>query len=115
MEQTPLTGRRLLEALQDLSPYALDCPVKAWLPGSYIALSGRPFVRLDGPVLLIEGNLEPGSALDDAAATPDLLAALKGLIGQIDLACLVESDLGMSHAADEVRAALAAIAKAEGR
>ena len=49
------------------------------------------------------------------AAAPDMLAALKALVGKIDLACLVERDLDMSHAADEIRDALAAIDKAEGR
>lgn len=113
MEQTPLTGRRLLEALQAISPYALDCPVKAWLPGSYIVLSGRPFVRLDGPVLLIEGNLEPGSALDGNDAAPDMLTALKAIIEQADHDF---SGVNPQTRFDTVKAlARAAIAKAEGR
>ena len=38
--------------------------VKVWLPGSRIYLTG---VFLNGSTVLIEGNVEPGSALDGLA------------------------------------------------
>jgi len=49
------------------------------------------------------------------SAAPDMYEALKGFVAKLDTAILVEGDHPTSHLADELRAALAALAKAEGR
>jgi hypothetical protein len=42
-----------------------DFEVVVWLPGSYVKLSGPPVVYpIGGTRVIIEGNLEPGSALE---------------------------------------------------
>lgn len=57
-----MTLKQLREALAkcDLPD---DAPVKVWLPGSLIALRGVMSFQYKGAVC-IEGNVEPGSALD---------------------------------------------------
>lgn len=53
-----ITVGELVRRLQQM-PH--DLPVECWLPGSYIAL-GSVFPQIDR--VLIEGNVQPGSALD---------------------------------------------------
>jgi hypothetical protein len=48
------------------------------------------------------------------AAAPSLYEALEAFVDKIDHACLVEHDCRDSHLADELRSALAALAKARG-
>jgi hypothetical protein len=55
-----------LKALVNAEPTSNDrLEVKAWLPGSYISLVGanKTLIRKGG-WLLIEGNLDEGSALE---------------------------------------------------
>lgn len=63
-----MTVKDLRDALALLGAGHDHKPVKAWLPGSRIALSGT-FI-LSGDDVLIEGNVEPGSALDDVTRRP---------------------------------------------
>lgn len=67
----------------------------------------------DATVQLVEDRVARMTAVEKAA--PDMLAALKGFVAKLDAAILVEGDHPTSHLADELRAALAALAKAEGR
>ena len=62
-KQRPMTVASLRAALAQLGPGHDDRVVKAWLPGSYITLADAVLVH-GGDVLLIEGNLDPGSALE---------------------------------------------------
>lgn len=41
-----------------------DAEVEVWLPGSYIRLEPKPFFNNRHRKYLIEGNLQPGSALE---------------------------------------------------
>ena len=54
--------------LAALPPECDAMEIKVWLPGSYIWLTGAPFIGVFPPgsatnVMLVEGNLEPGSVL----------------------------------------------------
>jgi hypothetical protein len=57
-----VTARELIAMLAAEPAENLDREIKVWLPGSRINLDGKGFIRL-GNVLLIEGNVEEGSAL----------------------------------------------------
>lgn len=59
-----LTLRQLKAELEKFDGSYLDKEVQVWLPGSYIALSNVFFAKSKGK-MLIEGNIEPGSALDN--------------------------------------------------
>lgn len=60
------------ELLEQLAKMPGDLEVKVWLPGSTISLSSAfvqtasklPTMRSEGKVVLIEGNIDAGSALD---------------------------------------------------
>lgn len=62
MDLPKMTVGQLVSALQNL-PSELE--VKVWLPGSRIKLVGviGPMKKYDA--VMIEGNIEPGSALGD--------------------------------------------------
>lgn len=56
--------RRELQALLATEPKeTLDLEVKIWLPGSKISLTKTPTMMRNGNLLMIEGNVDPGSAL----------------------------------------------------
>lgn len=57
------TVKQLKAALANLPPGLDEAEVKIWLPGSHISLSPFVLVRSDKRVL-IEGNVDPGSALE---------------------------------------------------
>jgi hypothetical protein len=57
-----VTLRELIAMLAAEPEENLDREIAVWLPGSRISLDGRGLIRL-GNALLIEGNLEEGSAL----------------------------------------------------
>jgi len=62
-----MKARELKAALEKLPPSDLARDVEVWLPGSTIRLShngGRPLIWRDGK-LVIEGNVNPGSALSE--------------------------------------------------
>lgn len=71
----PLTVGALRASLAHLGPNHDDRLVEVWLPGSRIALSATLLPGRAGP-LLIEGNVVPGSALDDTA-TPKEIATFR--------------------------------------
>jgi hypothetical protein len=57
------TVQQLLDALADEPDKSR--PVRIWLPGSTIALTiGSGTLIRRGDTILIEGNVDPGSALD---------------------------------------------------
>lgn len=56
-----MTVKDLRDSLALLGPGHDNKPVKVWLPGSKIAL--HQMMKI-GDSILIEGNVEPGSALD---------------------------------------------------
>jgi hypothetical protein len=65
-----MKARDLLAHLKTVPESDLDMDVQVWLPGSYIELSGTPFISNGNPpnrtrklVVLIEGNIIEGSAL----------------------------------------------------
>lgn len=58
-----LTVRELTAILSNKSP---DAEIRIWLPGSRIAIGPSAVSSPDPRYVLIEGNIEPGSALDDA-------------------------------------------------
>jgi len=62
-----MTLKMLREAVAAMDPELHDFKeVQVWLPGSYIDLTtNRKVFILAGDRLLIEGNLAPGSALED--------------------------------------------------
>jgi hypothetical protein len=60
---TTLTVRQLRAILEDRPD---DAEVRIWLPGSRIALTGTRLKVINQHQVLIEGNVEPGSALDQA-------------------------------------------------
>ncbi len=56
-------------SVKDLMKYLRTCPpdaeVQVWLPGSYIRLMNQHLLPKPGEhIVLIEGNMEPGSALE---------------------------------------------------
>lgn len=53
------TARELIAGLRDIQG---NTPVRVWLPGSTIALTISGVIERGGEVL-IEGNVDPGSAL----------------------------------------------------
>jgi hypothetical protein len=65
MTNPKMTVAQLRERLSCISAEHDNAPVTVWLPGSRIDLAGFITLKanLDGEVL-IEGNLRPGSALE---------------------------------------------------
>lgn len=67
-----MTVKELIKHLRDLPKEDRDLEVRVWLPGSHIAIDGVPFGFNKGPrqeylqerIVLIEGNLVPGSVLE---------------------------------------------------
>ena len=59
-----LTVRQLREALAQLGKGYDDFVVETWLPGSYIELEAALIPDVGRNLVLIEGNLKPGSALE---------------------------------------------------
>ena len=57
-----MTLRELRAAIDQENPNNLDKPLKVWLPGSRVAITGTGFICYKDTVL-VEGNLEEGSIL----------------------------------------------------
>lgn len=57
--------QELRAALSELTPDADHLDIKVWLPGSTISLGGKFMAATKPNTLLIEGNIDPGSALDN--------------------------------------------------
>ena len=97
-----MTVKILRESLAHLGAAYDDKPVEIWLPGSRIALNAT-IMPCRRNAVLIEGNLVPGSALDESA-TPAEIASFKARR---------EAEVGLTpairyidHAAPNVRARL---------
>lgn len=66
MKLPKITVRQLRNMLNAVPKTADDLEIKVWLPGSTISLNGNGGKFIVGPgTLLIEGNIDRGSALDD--------------------------------------------------
>lgn len=59
-----MTLKELQELLNSESKSNENLEVKVWLPGSTIRLSGQETMIRRGNILMVEGNVDPGSALD---------------------------------------------------
>lgn len=55
--------KELKQALIGLGNTYDNCQIEVWLPGSYIRLSPQLVPNANRGKVLIEGNLNPGSAL----------------------------------------------------
>ena len=67
-----MTVNELIEHLKTVAPERRDLEVCLWLPGTHFTIDGPPIVRMPSPlnklpVILLEGNLVPGSALQPDA------------------------------------------------
>lgn len=63
-----MTVNELIARLQRLPVEERDLEVRVWLPGSHISLDGTPVCLPSSnlaalPIVIVEGNLVPGSAL----------------------------------------------------
>lgn len=63
-----MTVNELIEHLKTVRPEHRELEVRLWLPGSQFTIDGTPMVRQPNPlnsvpVVLLEGNMVPGSAL----------------------------------------------------
>jgi hypothetical protein len=67
-----MTVNELIEHLKTVAPERRDLECRLWLPGSQFTIDGPPIVRLPSPlnasvVIILEGNMVPGSALQPDA------------------------------------------------
>lgn len=67
-----MTVNELIEHLKTVKPEHRNLEVRLWLPGSQLTIDGTPMVRQPNPlnsvpVVLLEGNLVTGSALEEIA------------------------------------------------
>jgi hypothetical protein len=63
-----MTVNELIEHLKCIAPERRDLEVRLWLPGSQFTIDGAPRIALPThlnklPVVIVEGNMVPGSAL----------------------------------------------------
>lgn len=61
------TVAELRAALNALDAKFDDATIKAWLPGSTISLGREAFFHERHQAVLVEGNVDPGSALEEVA------------------------------------------------
>lgn len=67
-----MTVNELIAQLQSLPDDQRNMEIRVWLPGSQITIDGSAFKLLPtplnpSPVILVEGNVVAGSALDEIA------------------------------------------------
>lgn len=70
--ETNMTVNELIAHLQSVSVEHRELEVRLWLPGSHFTIDGAPILmrhsRLNVlPVIILEGNMVPGSALQQDA------------------------------------------------
>jgi hypothetical protein len=65
-----MTLGELRQLLATEPPVSDNLEVKVWLPGSTLSLSHNGSMILRGDVLMIEGNIDPGSLLHELLEKP---------------------------------------------
>lgn len=68
-----MTVHELIELLQRVPKSHRGRRIKVWLPGSTISLTGTRAMLEDDRGVLIEGNVDPGSALEAVDAVVKLV------------------------------------------